>query len=125
MSTHPNAILAVALTPKDGHGVIEDGQTLLRQILDESDKPYSGEDVIKINGEDYNAMVMHDAYDEAFQIYAKTGQVVVFDMVTYGYGETITWAKLETFKTALESWALSMSGKFGCTYEIFVTANYW
>jgi hypothetical protein len=40
-------------------------------------------------------------------------------------GETIEWGKLEAQKNSLETWAKAVCEKHHCTYEIFITANYW
>lgn len=53
------------------------------------------------------------------------GDIIVYDMVTYGYGELIEWDKLVKQKEELEAWAKIMCEKFNCSYKIFVTANYW
>jgi hypothetical protein len=80
---------------------------------------------LKIGGCDYRHQVMEDACDEDNQIDAKEGDIVVWDFVTYGYGEKISWAKLEGQKAELEEWAKGIGERHHCRYEIFVSANYW
>jgi hypothetical protein len=74
----------------------------------------------------YHTRLMDEGYDESYQIAAPTGSIVFFDMVTYGYGDTITWEKLEKQKGQLEQWAKDHATEF-CyeKWEILVTANYW
>ena len=117
MSTHPNAILLLTLTPEDL------ARKTYRAILDEA--RVDADDDIKIEGTDYHHSVMEEAYDKGYQVSAKEGDIVLFDLVTYGYGETIEWSKLEAQKNSLESWARLACEKHHCTYKIFITANYW
>lgn len=117
MSSHPNAILLLALTPE---GL---ARKTHRAIID--DAKIDNDRYIKIDGVDYHHQVMEEEYDESYQISAKEGDIVLFDMVTYGYGETIEWSKLEANKNSLESWAKAVCEKHHCTYKIFITANYW
>jgi hypothetical protein len=82
-------------------------------------------DQILIGGVQYRCLLMRDEYDSNDQIGAKEGDFVVFDLVTYGYGATITWQNLCDRQQALEVWAAMASEKFHCKHEIFVSANYW
>jgi hypothetical protein len=117
MGTHPNVILMVALTPDDL------SRKTMRTILEESEKAALSD--IVIGTESYHALIMEDSYDEGWQISAKEGDLVFFDLVTYGFGESITWDKLEKQKAELEEWAKDTCKAHNCTYEIRVTANYW
>lgn len=121
MSTHPNVILMVALTPGDL------SRKTMRNIL--KDNGIREEDFddgeLMIAGEDYTHAIMESDYHEGYQISAKEGDLIFFDFVTYGYGETVKWSDLEAQKRALEAWAKKMCKKFSCTYSIIVTANYW
>jgi hypothetical protein len=118
MSTHPNTILLLIVKP--------DGLTrrTLRDILAETDTDQD-DLYIKINGEDYRALVMEDGYNDDYQITAEEGDIVFFDFVTYGYGDVIEWDKLEKRKSDLEEWAIGICERHNCTYKIVVTANYW
>ena len=69
--------------------------------------------------------VMNDSYDTDWQISADEGDIVIFDLFTYGYGRVKEWSALEKQKDELEKWAKEMCEKFSCSYKIFVTANYW
>ena len=51
--------------------------------------------------------------------------IILWDLVTYGYGERISWADIESQKDALEEWAKAICKKHKCSYEIFISANYW
>jgi len=126
MSTHPNAILLLTLTPDDL------SRKTWKNILQESKVwKYQEEGVIdfegqiKISGNAYSHKIMESSYNKSMQISASEGDIVVFDMVTYGYGEVIEWDKLVKQKEELEAWAKIMCEKFKCSYKIFVTANYW
>ena len=122
MSTHPNVILFVALSP--------DGLTrkTLKDILSDSNLSIKEDGEIpdiKIGNEAYHVNVMEESYNESDQISAKEGDIVLHDLVTYGYGEKIEWDKLVERKTSLEEWAKVISIKFNCSYKIYVSANYW
>ncbi len=117
MSTHPNTILMVALKP--------DGLTrkTLRDILAEGDTRV--EDDVKIGENYYHTLAMESGYDEGYQISGDEGDVIIFNMITYGYGRKIAWEELEAEKNVLEEWAKQICERHHCTYQIFVTANYW
>jgi hypothetical protein len=118
MSTHPNAILLLTLTPDDA------ARKTYRAILADAGVMDPSDD-IKIGGENYHHEVMEDTYNESWQIAAQEGDLIFFDLVTYGYGEQIAWDKLEAQKNALEAWAKEVCEKHRCSYKISVTANYW
>jgi hypothetical protein len=117
MSTHPNAMLLLVLTPD------ELTRKTYRNILTETNTDTDEE--IKIGKIDYNHRVMESDYEEGYQISANEGDIIIFDLVTYGYGDNIEWSKLETQKNELEEWAKTICNKFNCSYKIFITANYW
>lgn len=117
MSTHPNAILQLVLKPDDL------ARKTYRAIL--SDFEVSTDDDFNINGSNYHHRIMESDYYEPSQISANEGDIVFWDLVTYGYGQKVTWAKLEAQKLALEDWAKKVSEKYKCSFEIFVGANYW
>lgn len=83
------------------------------------------DDDIKIGGKDYHHQIMESTYDDSYQISAKEGDLVFFDLVTYGYGEAIAWDKLEEQKRVLDAWAYAICERHHCSYEIRVSANYW
>jgi hypothetical protein len=117
MSIHPNVILMAVLTPDNL------SRKTMRDILAEHKQGVLYR--IVIAGTEYDTLVMESDYDEGWQISAKAGDLVFFDLVTYGYGETIAWDKLESQKKELEAWALETCKKHHCSYEIKITANYW
>ena len=118
MSTHPNVILLLCLKP-DGLS-----RKTHRAILDECGAK-EGDDNIKIDGEDYSVLVMESDYYEDAQITADEGDVIVYDLITYGYGERISWADLEKRKASLDAWAAGICERHKCTPSVYVTANYW
>lgn len=120
MSTHPNVILALQLTPDDFP------MKTIRKIYADFRSSKVDMDDIKIDGNDYHSLAMEEGYDEDWQLSADPGSILFFDLVTYGYGDTIDWDKLEAQKMSLEAWAKEALVKYNCSqYKIFVTANYW
>lgn len=117
MGTHPNAMLILRLTPDDL------ARKTYRAILEEA--KVEGDDEIKIGGFDYTHMVMESDYDESFQISAKEGEIVLHDFLTYGYGESMAWEKVESQKNDLEAWAKGICERHKCSYKIEIGANYW
>lgn len=117
MSTHPNVILMASLKP-DGLS-----RKTMRKILVEA---YSGQDGdVMISGIRYHSLIMESNYNEGYQISADEGDLVFFNMVTYGYGENVKWSDLEEQKQLLEEWSSNICNLHDCTYKIYVTANYW
>lgn len=119
MSTHPNVILLLILTPqglarKTMKDIRADGN-----VADDDDAD------IKIDDASYHNIVLEEDYDDGWQIGSKVGDLLFFDLVTYGYGEQIEWSKLEAQKKSLEAWAITICEKHHCSYKISVTANYW
>jgi hypothetical protein len=94
----------------------------LREILTANG---GDEDDIKIGNEKYSFLIMQSDYDEEMQIGGKEGDIVFYDLVTYGYGETIDWDVLQEKKEELSAWADRVCPEHHCTYKIAVTANYW
>lgn len=118
MSIHPNAILLLALKP---NGL---ARQTLRAILDGA-KVEDADDGIKIGEHDYVIRVMESDYAKDYQISADEGDICLFDMVTYGYGERIEWDELIAQKAELETWAGGICERHACSAKFFVTANYW
>lgn len=119
MSTHPNAMLLLALTPDDL------ARKTYRAILEEAGVEADGGS-FQIGGESYHHHgVMESDYDEGDQISLPEGTIYLMDLVTYGYGEKIAWDKLESQKSALEEWARGICERHHCKAEIFIGANYW
>ncbi len=122
MSTHPNAILLLRLTPDNL------ARKTYREILEENKTGTDSldfDDDVSIEGTDYHHKVMEEDYDNGYQISAKEGDIIFFDMITYGYGETILWDALEKKKKALELWAKNICKQHNCSFEISIGANYW
>lgn len=123
MSAHPNVILLLTLTPQDL------ARKTMREILVANgiqvDDEYHKDDDVKIGGAEYHHEIMESDYNDSWQISGKEGDLLFFDLVTYGYGEQIKWEKLEAQKRELEEWAKSICDNHHCTYQISVAANYW
>jgi hypothetical protein len=122
MSTHPNTILCAAFTTDDLPN------KTYRAILSEVPNPhdYDLPDLnIPIGDNEYHTL-LYNQYDTELQITAKQGQIIVYDFVTYGYGETIEFYELLKRKEELEMWANDICIRHRCSkVEFFVTANYW
>lgn len=116
MSTHPNAILLLCLKPDDL------ARKTFRAILEEAG---GSENSIKIKDTSYHIDVMENDYDDGYQITADEGDIIVFDMVTYGYGERIPWDQLAAQKWGLVEWAQGVCERHRCTASFYITANYW
>ncbi len=117
MSSHPNAILQLNLTPDDLP------MRTWRAITD--DEGIGSDEDISIGSEDFHHVVLQEDYDESYQIGGKPGDIVVFKMVTYGYGDFIPWGEFLQMHSALEAWAEKACKAYNCSFEIRVTANYW
>lgn len=117
MSTHPNAMLLLALTPDDL------ARKTYRAILEEVGTDRDHE--IKIGDDGYWHGVMEDDYDESRQIQLPQGTIYLCDLVTYGYGEKVSWDNLEKQKAALDEWAKGVCERHHCKADIFISANYW
>lgn len=120
MGRHPNALLILLVTPDDLPW------RTYQEMLD-AFRAEDGDGYIKIGKHDYQIYVCDsDEYSEDYQIKAKEGQVVIFDMVTYGFGQVLTWNEMLEQKQELEAWAEANKEKFRFTkWEIRVGANYW
>lgn len=143
MSAHPNVILKCTIKA-DGttRKLLRDLLAQNREEIPDSNLPLffnNAGDVVKnsITGEDlhisrnddqlsignycYDTIVMEEEYNESWQISGKKGDLIIFDLVTYGYGEEITLKNLYSRINDLETWALQHS----LTYKISISANYW
>ena len=83
------------------------------------------DDYIKIAGEDWHIKPMEGDYDENFQIKAKEGDIIVFNMFTYGYGDFATWKSVSAMHDSLVDWCEECKGTYNFSYEIRMSANYW
>jgi hypothetical protein len=117
MGTHPNTLLVLHLTPDEGsrktHRAIMEGLGI------------EHDDEIEIGDDTYHVEVAESDYIEDRQIACKEGDIVLWDPVTYGYGEVIGWDALVEHKNRLEEWAKGICERHKCSYRIEVTANYW
>lgn len=131
MGTHPNALLVAELSPNDlprktykelkvecGEDPDDDDLEVLIPTGIESENRWEREDR-------YHTFLAEDDYNQSNQITATVGSIILWDPVTYGYGERIEWDKLEAQKQRLDEWCKNISEKLNCTYRIYVTANYW
>ena len=117
MSSHPNVILMAELVPDDLT------RKTYRGIL--ADHADDDEDYVKVGSDEYHMEVMESNYLESMQISAKEGSIVVFAMITYGYGERVSFSDIEDKRDALATWCREVCGKHNCNFNIYITANYW
>ena len=118
MSTHPNLVLMAILTPDDltrktARAIMSDNN-----LKEESDE-------LKIGKQGYYIIVMEDDWDESHQITAPIHSIVLHELMTYGYGESVSWDELNKAKIYLDAWCDANCHKYNCKYEIRVSANYW
>jgi hypothetical protein len=118
MSTHPNVMLILELQPDDLPNKTH--RTIMSDL-----GITSKDDEIIIGSEKYYHFVAESDYNDSFQISTTAGNIVIFDLVTDGYGECIAWDKLLKQKTELEDWAKSNCPRLACSFSIKVGANYW
>ena len=139
MSTHPNAMLILRLEPDDVPC------KTLREMLDERRKGFDrdGDGLIRVNEHDsnypqlpcdtefaigdivYRSKLM-DGYDESDQIDGEEGQIVLYDLMTYGFGESIAFDEVKRRAEALEAWAAENCPKHKISkWSVEISANYW
>mgnify|MGYP000925323233 CR=1 FL=1 len=119
MSTHPNVMIQCVLTVDDGMRKTE------RALLKDFGGDGIYDDCVIVGGADYKVTCMEDSYEDGYQISAEEGQLVLHDYLTYGYGEAMTWDKVEERVESLRAWAESAKEKHKFSYEIRIGANYW
>jgi hypothetical protein len=121
MSTHPNVILMAVFTPDDLP------MKTHRAIMADVPNPYEYDLEglqVEVGSEKYYVKCC-EGYDEDNQISARPGEIIAHSLITYGYGEFVTWDKLAGLKNDLEAWAKGICEKHKCSFEIRVLANYW
>jgi hypothetical protein len=127
MSSHPNAMLKLTLTPD---GWMSDDFDLMGAILtdngvDPDEVDYTHTD-INFENQSYSIILRDEDYDECeFGVDAEVGEIMVTAFLTYGYQETMSWERAVEGKGKLERWAVGVCAKYGCTYKLEITANYW
>ena len=139
MSTHPNAMLILRLEPDDVP------RKTLREMLDEHRKGFDrdSDGLIRVNehGSNYPRLLddnvfcignivyrskLMDGYDESDQIDGEEGQIVLFDLMTYGYGESIAFDEVKRRAEALNAWAVENCPKHKISkWSVEVSANFW
>lgn len=119
MSVHPNAMLMAHLSPGD-----LPRKTFLAILKDHKGNP--DESFIKIGGFRFYVIMMEESYDESWQISGVPGEIVLMNMVTYGYGERILWDALAERKNVLSEWIAENKDRYVIeSSEISIGANYW
>lgn len=143
MSQHPNVVLKLTIKAEGTtRRLLRDLLAKNRDEVPDKDLPFRLDahgDVLKhaktganlrvcreddelcIGGECYNTCVMEDTYDEDNQISGEEGDLIVFDQVTYGYGEDISWPDLCSRVDALVAWA----SQHHLEHAVSVSSNYW
>jgi hypothetical protein len=119
MSTHPNVMLIARLSPND-----LPRKTYLA-ILADAGLSADG-DKLKIGEDEYHVLLMDGDYHDDFQVSAASGEIVLMDMVTYGYGDILAWDDLREQHNALAGWIEANQARYQIgTSQICVGANYW
>lgn len=120
MSTHPNVMLMAHLSPQD-----LPRKTMLAILADAGSDPEDAR--VKIGEDEYHVVLFDDEYDGDWQITASPGQIVLMDMVTYGYGKRIEWDKLRSKHGHLAAWIEANAERYHLApmARISVGANYW
>lgn len=119
MSTRPNAMILGVLVPDEL--TRKTYRAICQEVGANDDDGYP----LKIGERTYSLKVMEESYDEDYQISAPEGSIVAHDYLTYGYGETVSWEKVEQAKTELEAWLRGVAERHKCSFSIHITANYW
>ena len=118
MSSHPNVLLILSLTPDDLP------YKTYRALLAEAEIDVEGDFTVGAYTFRHHR-VMENDYEDGYQLALPVGSICLFDYVTYGYGEKIAWDRLAQEKQALEQWAHGVCERHHCTSAIFISANYW
>jgi hypothetical protein len=120
VSTHPNAILQLTIRP---NGLTR--QTW-RAMIDDAGARVDEDPQVEIGGVKYSILAMETNWHDDYQVGAEEGDIVLFDMMTYGFGERIAFTEVKARADALDAWARAACEKYNCaSFEIHVTANYW
>lgn len=121
MSTHPNAILMMVYEHENAAEIFDgefDGTAYAK-------KYGAGGIDIEIEDEYFNVMLMDSDYDASMQIEAPEGSLVINKFLTYGYGDTITWARAQELQNILQKFGEALVEKHGGKISCHITANYW
>ena len=119
MSVHPNTVLFVELVPDDLPN------KTFRAIVEENAEGGMEDPSFEIEGDLYHFVLAESDYDRAYQLRTKKGCIYALSMVTYGYGQTISWEEIATKKNNLEAWSVRTARIHNCEHTIGITANYW
>lgn len=71
------------------------GEVVKNGLTGEDLRRTRDEDQLAIGERVYHTLVMEDNYDEGWQISGSEGDLIIFDLVTYGYGKDIKWGDLQ------------------------------
>lgn len=134
MGNHPNSILMAIIKGPDETSVNWDEKD------DNYDVEYHNfnnfcstfninpeEGEILIDGNIYYVMPSSEGDSSGYHIYGDNdGDILIWDYISYGYGDYIDWDRLHLQKVALQNWCDEIKFKLpGFEYKIVVTANYW
>lgn len=121
MSTDPNTLIVLQLTPNNGEDPYEVFSRIIKDLsLDEDDA------AISIDNKNYQIKVIgEEGYDENYQISSDPNTIILHTYITHGYGSTIDWSELEKINNSLEVWSAIIKTKYNCSSKIYITANYW
>lgn len=96
---------------------------IIKKLDGSSSRISRDDDQIAIGNDVYHTLVMETGYDESMQIAGKEGDLILYDLVTYGYGKEVAWSDLQSRVDSLEKWAAQPQRNLDC--RISISANYW
>lgn len=136
MGMSPNAILLLVVTPKDDavqtyKNILKDENLecpiveLNEDGTNENEYYYPDYPSITISGKDfYSKFCKDDSYEEGVGITSKKNTIILYSYIA-SWDENTRWSFVEDLKNKLDNWAKLTSKKHNCTYEFFITANYF
>lgn len=119
MSSHPNTILIASIRPPSGQP-----DEFLTALDPEWESNGSIQlDQLRLGHDGHYSVVVNVDQDQG--IFPAEDSFVVYDYLTYGWGDEITLnefdAKVANFKTLVQNFC----NLHRCTYSISLSANFW
>jgi hypothetical protein len=111
---HPSIVLTAAIKSTKSPSVIYD---ILR------DHHIEDGCVLELDGYCYSQIIIHS--NTVIDIFPHSlGDLVFFDFIVDGHGNSITLDDLNAQIKSIESWCIDVCNRYPCIYEIKVTACY-
>ncbi len=118
MSEYPNCLLLGILIPDDLPS--KTYRAVCAEVGAVGDDPST-----HIGEQLFHLKLMDGDYDEGMQVSAPSGSTVFVGMVTYGYGDTMTWEEFVALRDALYARLTDIAAKVQASVEIRISANHW